>query len=112
MESLGNMPSGAMVAVAALAFGITQYLKFSGLPDKWGPFIVVGVATVIVLLWVAGEYLENGFLGKPLGYVFDVASVTFTAAGVYGFARSAGPSSVTTARRPPAGAMDGPTDSV
>ena len=112
MEHLGNMSSGVLVAVAALAFGITQYLKFAGIPDKLGPFIVIGIATLVVLLWAAGEYIERGFLGKPLGYVFDVASVTFTAAGVYGFARSIGPSSVTTARKPPAGAMDGSTDSL
>lgn len=112
MDNLGNMPSGVMVAVAALAFGITQYLKFAGIPDKLGPFVVIGIATLVVALWVAGEYLDRGFLGKPLGYVFDVASVTFTAAGVYGFARSMGPSSVTTARKPPAGALDGPTDSL
>lgn len=112
MESLGNMPSGVMVAVAALAFGIVQYLKFAGLPDKWGPFIVVAIAAVVVVLWAAGEYMDNGFLGRPLGYLFDVMSVTFTAAGVYGFARSVGPSSVTTARKPPAGAMDAPTGKV
>lgn len=108
---LGNMPSGIATAIGLLAVGIVQYAKFAGMPDGWGPFAVVIIAILIVGLWALGEFQRAHMYGSPLGYLFDVANVTFAAAGAYGFSRANSAASVTTwGRNPPSGPFQAPTD--
>ena len=102
---LGAAPAAILISLGGLAVGIVQYLKWAGLPDKWGPFLVVAVAVVLEALWA----LTSSSFRKELilGYLFDVATITFTAAGIYGYSRSVGSGSVTNLRSPPSGAMEG-----
>lgn len=108
MDALGNMPAGLMLAISGLAVGLAQYIKWSGIPDRFGSIVVVILAVVCVTLWALGELQQGRSFGTPLGYLFDAASIVFTAAGVYGFVRSASASGVIQTQKPPAGALDAP----
>lgn len=112
VSTFGNMPSALMTAAGALAAGITQYAKFAGLPDGYGPVFVLATAIVIVALYALGESMNLHPIGSPLGWLFDVANITFVAGGAYGFLRANSPGAVTTTRNPPPGALQAPTTKI
>lgn len=75
----------AISAIGTSALGITQLLKFAGLPSKHAPPVLAVLSFGSVMMWVY----------KPFWFEVMVATsiVTMTASGVYGFAtRGAQPS--------------------
>jgi hypothetical protein len=108
--NLGILPSAILLAIGGLALLIVQYLKFSRMPDRWGPYAVLLVSVVLVGLWIFQA--EINLRKNILGFVFDVMNIAANAAGFYGFARSVGPSGLMRTHKPPSGAMDAPTGKV
>jgi hypothetical protein len=94
------MPSETVIAVAGSVTALTQLLKFWGLPDRYGPYAVFGLAFVGVVIW--GLSQPEPFNRLQLWQYFAaVINVMVSAAGVYGFARATSAAQVTSMRRAP-----------
>ncbi|HZQ99612.1 MAG TPA: hypothetical protein VFC93_12450 [Chloroflexota bacterium] len=92
------MPSETVIAVAGSVTALTQLLKFWGVPNRFGPYVVLGLSFLGVVIWAASQ-------PDPLNrlnlwqYFAAVVNVMVSAAGVYGFARATSASEVTSLRR-------------
>ncbi len=86
------------LTVAALVVALTQFVKWSGVPDKRGPLAVLALALLGVGAW---GWSKDAFTRAA---TFDLLSgfinVALTAAGVYGFTRAA-PQAVSSFTPPP-----------
>lgn len=100
------MDAVAIAAVTVPVVGMTQLVKWMGLPDRRGALVVPIISAVWVALYV---YSRGGYSQAAL---FDVAAawivVTAAAAGVFGYTRAAS-DAVTATRTPPPGAAQQPT---
>ncbi len=101
------MDGSAIMTVSAAVVALTQFAKWSKLPDKYGPYAVVllSVLGTVVWAWSVGNFER----AKAFDYFTGWIAVMTSAAGVYGFTRAAaiGISSMTP---PPAtGAGSSPT---
>lgn len=97
--ALGSMPTGVAVAVGVAALTIVQFAKFSGLPDKYGPYCVIVIAILFEVAWIYQTDGPDRHL--TLAYLLDTTNMVVSAGGAYGFARAVAPESVTRLRRPP-----------
>lgn len=81
------MDGAAIVSVSAAVVALTQFAKWSGIPDKLGPIavIVLSVLGVAVWGWSVGDFER----AKAFDYFTGWIAVTTGAAGVYGFTRAA-----------------------
>lgn len=77
-----------VIAVGAQVVVATQFVKWSGLPDRFGPLIVIVLSALLVAVW--GLSSGTGWSNQLLWpYTAGFIGVATTAAGVYGFTRSA-----------------------
>ncbi|HEY3083350.1 MAG TPA: hypothetical protein VGM69_25950 [Chloroflexota bacterium] len=94
------MPSETVIAVAGSVTALTQLLKFWGLPDRYGPYVVFGLAFLGVVIW--GISQPDPFTRlQSWQYFASVINVMVSAAGVFGFARATSAAQVTSLRRTP-----------
>ena len=86
------MNGEAIVTVSAAVVALTQLIKWAGVPDRFGPLIVLLISALGVLLW---GYTQGEVLRRPEVWSYFAAwiAVPTSAAGVFGFTRAA--SSVT-----------------
>ena len=92
------MPSETVIAVAGSVTALTQLFKFWGVPDRYGPYVVLSLSLLGVLVWAASQPdpLSRLHLWQ---YFAAVVNVMVAAAGVYGFARATSANQVTSLRR-------------
>lgn len=90
------MDGQAILTVAAAVVGLTQIIKWGGLPDRWGPIAVLLLAVIGVAFWgySAGTFER----AKAFEYFAGWIAVATSAAGVFGFTRSI-PAAVTDGNR-------------
>lgn len=81
------MEAEAIIAVSAAVVGLTQIIKWAGLPDKWGPVGVLLISLIGIVIWA----YSKGTIERAV--VFDYfagwIAVSLTAAGIFGFTRAA-----------------------
>jgi hypothetical protein len=82
------MNAEAILSVSAAVVALTQLIKWAGLPDKWGPMAVLGLALVGVVIWA---FSTTPAYDRELIFPFFSGwiSVALNAAGVFGFTRAA-----------------------
>lgn len=104
------MDAQAVLTVSGAVVALTQLAKWSGIPDKTGPIVVLLLALLGVAFW---GYAEGTFeRTKAFEYFAGWISVSLSAAGVFGFTRAAA-GAVTAAMPPPGGGAGGsPTSKV
>jgi hypothetical protein len=93
------MSAEAILTVSAATVALVQIVKWSGLPDRWGPVAVMVLAAIGVAAWAFSQsVLPNREAIWPLfsGWI----NVALAAAGVFGFSRAA-VTAVTRATPPP-----------
>jgi hypothetical protein len=100
------MDGQAILTISAAVVALTQFTKWSGLPDKHGPIAVLALSALGVVLWAfsAGTYVRTETFTYFAGWI----AVATSAAGVYGFTR-ASKEALTKTTPPPAGAGGSPT---
>lgn len=92
------MPSETVIAVAGSVTALTQLFKFWGVPDRYGPFVVLGLSLLAVVIWAASQ--PDPFDRLQLWQYFaSVVNIMISAAGVYGFARATMGEQVTAGRK-------------
>jgi hypothetical protein len=85
---------------------LTQLVKWSGLPDKYGPVSVMMLAAAGTLFW--GWSQGDMSRAAAFGYFAGWIAVATSAAGVFGFTRAGG-EAMTRTSSPPGGAGSSPT---
>jgi hypothetical protein len=82
------MNGEAIVSVSAAVVALTQLVKWSGLPDKFGPLavLVLSLLGVVFWGWSTGEITRASSFGYFAGWI----AVSTGAAGVFGFTRASG----------------------
>lgn len=101
------MNGEAIISVSAAVVALTQIVKWSGLPDRWGPIAVLALAAIGVGVW---GYSQGGVMQADVfTYFAGWIAVATSASGVFGFTRAAA-SAVTSAKPPPSGAAQNPTE--
>jgi hypothetical protein len=101
------MDGEAIVAVSAAVVALTQLVKWGGIPDKYGPFAVLGLSALGVLFWGWSEGVFER--AKAFEYFAGWIAVATGAAGVYGFTRAAGSGVARMSPPPSTGAGNSPT---
>ena len=100
------MTAEAIVAVSAAVFTCVQLVKFSGLPDRYGPVAVLVIALIGVTFW---GWSQGTFArAEAFGYFAAWLSVALNASGIYGFSRASG-EALTRLTTPPTGGGAEPT---
>lgn len=98
------MTAEAIVTVSAAVVACTQLLKWSGVPDRLGPLVVLVLAGLGVGVWV---YSQGVFARAEVFALFaGWIAVATSAAGVYGYSRASA-SALTKLTPPPAGGAGG-----
>jgi hypothetical protein len=96
-----------VVIVAGAVTILTQMVKWGGLPDSKGPWIVCILSLIGVVMWaVSNEPAFDRHLIWP--YFAGWVSVSAGSAGVFGFTRAL-PNAITSTSNPPSGAAQSPT---
>lgn len=101
------MDNSATLTVAALVVALTTFAKWTGVPDKRGPYVVILLSAVGVILY---SYSEGLFARqRTFELVAAFVAVLLQAAGVFGFTRAA-PEAVSSFSKPTdQGAGNNPT---
>lgn len=101
------MDGQAVITVSAAVVGLTQIVKWSGLPDRLGPIAVLVLSALGVAVW---GYSTNSYeRTQTFEYFAAWIAVATSAAGIFGFTRASA-SAVTATRTPPPGAAQNPTE--
>lgn len=92
------MDGAAIVAVSAAVVALTQLVKWSGLPDKWGPVAVLALSLLGTAFWgwSRGTFVRAAAFDYFAGWI----AISTSAAGVFGFSRAT-VSAVTSLSPPP-----------
>ncbi len=80
------MDAQAVIVVSGSVVALTQLVKWSGMPDKYGPIavLVLALAGTAFWGWSQGNFTrESSFL-----YFAGWISVATSAAGIFGFTRA------------------------
>jgi hypothetical protein len=101
------MTAEAILTVSAAVLTCTQFAKWSGVPDKYGPLAVLLLSALGVCLWVysGGVFLRTELFAYFAGWI----AVATSAAGVYGFSRASAAALVKALPPPGSGAGSEPT---
>ena len=94
------MPSETVVAVAGCVTALTQLCKFWGVPDRYGPAVVLGMSILGVVIWALSQPDPLSRL-QLWQYFASLVNILVSAAGVYGFVRATSGTELTSARRSP-----------
>lgn len=82
------MNADAIALVSAAVLLLTQFCKWAGLPSRYAPIAVMLLALLGVVLWALSQ--PEPFQREQLfSYFAAWIAVSTSAAGVYGFVRSA-----------------------
>lgn len=107
------LDAAAILSISTAVVALTQLVKWSGLPDHYGPIVVLALSALGVGVWA---YSESEF---SRALIFDLFTgwivVAIAAAGVYGFTRAAAESVVRALPPPGDGAgssATGPTAAI
>lgn len=100
------MNGQAIITVSAAVVALTQLIKWTGLPNKWGAVAVLLLSLVGTAFW--GWSQADFTRATSFGYFAGWIAVSTSAAGVFGFTR-AGSDAVIAAKSPPPGAGQSPT---
>jgi hypothetical protein len=100
------MDGEAILTVSAAVVALTQLAKWTGVPDERGPYLVLAIAALGVLVWIFAHGEPER--GRAWEYFAGWVAIATSAAGVFGFTR-AGADAVTRTRTPPPGAAQSPT---
>jgi hypothetical protein len=101
------MNGEAIMSTSAAVVALVQLVKWSGLPDKYGPVAVLAFSLLGTAFWgwTAGDITRASSFGYFAGWI----AVATSAAGVFGFTRAT-TTAVTNMTAPPAsGAGSNPT---
>jgi hypothetical protein len=87
-----------VVMVSGLVVALTQVAKWSGIPDKRGPIVVLvlSLGVTIFLAWTQTNFTRK----TALDYFAVFVNVLLASAGVFGFTRAA-PEAVSSFTPPP-----------
>jgi multisubunit Na+/H+ antiporter MnhB subunit len=102
-----GVPQAAVVTASTITVFLTQFVKWTGLPDRRGPIAVFAISLIFtaLLAWSQGNFGRQ----TVLDYAAVFANILLGAAGVYGFTRAA-PEAVSSFTKPPnQGAGNSPT---
>lgn len=104
-----GMSSEGIIAVSAAVVALCQLAKWSGLPDVWGPVVVIILSGIGVSLWlVSGDSWPPA--RTDIWPVFSGwIAVTLAASGTYGFTRASSSGFTNLTSPPKGGAGDSPT---
>ena len=80
------MDGQAIISVSAAVVALTQLVKWAALPDKYGPWAVLGFALFGVAFW--GWSTGDVTRASAFGYFAGWIAVATSAAGVFGFTRA------------------------
>lgn len=98
-----------IVAVSAAVVALVQLVKWAGLPDRWGPLIVIAFSGLGTFIWLGSSATWPPVRTDIWPLFTGWVTVTLTSAGTFGFTR-ASVSAVTRATPPPdSGAGSEPT---
>lgn len=94
------MNGEAIITVSAATVALVQFAKWSGVPDKQGPVVVLALSLLGVVFWgfSVGSFERTQLFPYFAGWI----SVATSAAGVFGFTRAAS-ASLTSIKEPPPG---------
>ncbi len=107
MDPITALEGQAIITISAAVVALTQLVKFSGLPDRFGPIAVLVLSMFGVALW--GYSKDDFAVVKLFDYFSGWIAVATSAAGVFGFTRATA-SAVASATPPPhSGAGSSPT---
>ncbi len=101
------MNAEAIVSVSAAVVALVQLVKWSGLPDNWGPAAVLLLSLVGVLFW--GWSVGDVTRASAFGYFAGWIAVATSAAGVFGFTRASAGAVSRMSGPPSGGAGSNPT---
>jgi hypothetical protein len=91
----------AIVTVSAAVVALTQLVKWAGIPDRFGPLIVMLLGVIGVAVWTWSQAIPPEDLrGAAFGLFAGWIAVATSAAGVFGFTRAAA-GAVTSMTPPP-----------
>lgn len=80
------MNSEATITISGAVVALTQFVKWAGLPDRWGPLAVLVLSALGVLTWA---YSVNTYVrADTFSYFAAWVNVTIGAAGIFGFTRA------------------------
>lgn len=97
------------LGVSALVTALTQVAKWSGVPDRYGPVVVLLISALATALWAWDASIP--FRGNGFILVSNAAQIALQAAGIFGFTRASA-SAVIALTSPPAGAGGDATTTV
>lgn len=79
-----------IVAMSAVVVALTQFFKWAGVPDRYGPLAAGLVSVAAVIVWAFDHASQFGGMLPLSTYVVAFIAVLSSAAGVYGFTRATG----------------------
>lgn len=101
------MNGQAIVTIGASVVALVQLCKWTGLPDKFGPVMVLAMALLGVLFW--GWSIGDISRASSFAYFSGWIAVATSASGVYGFTRAGGDGLTRLTTPPVDGAGSSPT---
>lgn len=101
------MDGEAIIAISAAVVALVQLVKWSGLPDRWGPAGVLALSLIGVVFWG----WSRGTFERAVAFEYFAGwiAVATSAAGVFGFTRAASSSLARMTPPPLGGAGDSRT---
>lgn len=102
------MNADTIALIAAAVTALTQIVKWAGMPDKWGPVVVLFLAAIGVGVWAYSRGNPATFRHDLFDYFTAWVTISLSSAGIFGFTRAAA-GTVTQLRPPPGGAGQNPT---
>lgn len=104
-----SLTAESIITVSAAVVALTQLVKWAGLPDRRGPWVVLAFGLVGVVLYQFSVAPDGRIFARadvwPIFSAWIVVSTS--AAGVFGFVRAT-PDAVTATKSPPPGAAQQP----
>lgn len=92
------MTPEAIITISATVVALTQFAKWAGVPNKWGPGVVMLLALVGLLFWAVSQ--PNYVTRLDLWSYFAAwALIATSAAGIFGFVKAGDQSSAVTTMR-------------